>query len=195
MDRYWQQFLVDSLPLSDEELGIRLAVAWAAFQCEQQGVELGDMTIEDMQRLLEATQGIDGDTAKNAALEKALRKVASGDPKASGKLFRELLNEGALNMAALEEAVTGKRRQKENAKKSRTSAYTQLIRSIVEHEPTITGRQLLERLRDHEGAGVIESVDDEDGKIFWIQGGKQKSTKITGLKDALSRAKKNLKKN
>jgi hypothetical protein len=70
-------------------------------------------------------------------------------------------------------------------------ALQQLIMEIVCRRPSITKQQLLARLRDQRPIPPIIDVDDET-IYFTSRGNKEAGAKISGLKDRLSRAKKQL---
>ena len=55
----------------------------------------------------------------NIVLEKALKKAVSGEFATAGKILRDWLYSEARNLAALNEALTGKRRQSGAAKNPR----------------------------------------------------------------------------
>jgi hypothetical protein len=108
--------------------------------------------------------------------------------------------EGALESAA----VSKVRFQKSGAKNfqsdfsrkggtaSKTDALQKLILEKVRVNPEITERQLLDHLREKCVGIVVTDIDDTLGEIDFDNDGRQKTARITGLKDRLSRAKKTI---
>ncbi len=78
-----------------------------------------------------------------------------------------------------------------------------LIREIVLAKPKITQGQLLRELKSNRVAGVISKIDeqsdvkaDEPKMIHFVEDdGTPKTARVSGLKDRLSRAKKNIRAN
>jgi hypothetical protein len=81
-------------------------------------------------------------------------------------------------------------RQREASKQRRPNDLQKLIEDIAADLPTITAKQLLEELRKERGNGVIESINDDEGKIEWNNRTRVADTPISALKDRLYRAKK-----
>lgn len=185
-------FPMEKLDLPDDQLGLHLFAWWIGYQADRQGIPLGGVTQEIAEAIRVATLEIDTDEAGYVPLNNALRRVAKGDAAGAGKLFRNSLHEGAIRLAALDEAVSGRRRQRANAKKPRRDALQLLIEAIVAKNPKITVTELQDKLRLHEHGDVIETIGDTDGVIEWHDGNHPaESSPISGLKDRLSRAKKN----
>lgn len=184
-------FPPDALEESDATLG-QLLLAWfIATQAYDCGVPLNAIPEEFAEQVRQHVLTLESATAKDAALEKALHKAADGDFETAGKLLRELLQHGALHIAALDELKTGSRRQRSIARKSRPDALQSLILGIMKSKPGMKPRELLEVLREYEGGPVIDEITED--KIFFIQNGQGgKSAPISGLKDRMSRARKKL---
>lgn len=183
------------LEMSDYELGGLLLGWFIAVQADDLGIpfERIDQIPESFaERVRQFVLTIETDTAKNAAVEKALHKAASGDFESAGKFLREHMTNGAMHLVALDEAVTGKRRQRANAKKSRSDELQILIETIMATLPSIKPVGLLDELRKQEGGGIIEEITDDD--IFFINkdGHGGESAKVSGLKDRMSRARKKI---
>jgi hypothetical protein len=101
------------------------------------------------------------------------------------------MQEGAHHLAALDEAVTGRRKQRAIAKKPRPDGLQVLIEEIVANNPKIKAAELLKALRSDQCSRVIESINDADGIIEWHDEKNQAGTSpISGLKDRLTRARK-----
>jgi hypothetical protein len=84
-------------------------------------------------------------------------------------------------------ASTTQARKGGRAKK--TDALQRLILRIVEQDPKIAAPQLEKQLEAQQGLGVIDDFDDET-ITFCRPDGRLKDAKRSGLKDRLSRAKK-----
>src|SRR5262249_44868989 len=95
-------FPIEFLDLPDDQLGLHLFAWWVGFQAENKGVPLDKIPEDFVEQLRVATLGIDTDDARYTAVEKALRLVASGDAARGGKLFRGLMHDTALHLAALD---------------------------------------------------------------------------------------------
>jgi hypothetical protein len=79
-------------------------------------------------------------------------------------------------------------------KSKKCDALQELIMQIVRQSPSITHKQLLERLREHCPIPPTEEIDD--GTIFFTsREGRAAEAKISGLKDRLSRARKQIRAN
>jgi hypothetical protein len=76
-------------------------------------------------------------------------------------------------------------------KASKADPLNELIAEIVRRRPTVTEFELLQLLRQEQGIGKIQDIDEE-AIWFATRGGGLKSAKISGLKDRLSRAKRHL---
>jgi len=182
-----EMFPLEWLELPDDELGCHLLILYAGAQAAKRNIPIHlftdfvDAFIEDIrsQRLKMET-----DNVEQVALEKAIKLIAGGEPARGGKLFREHMKKGATFIAALDEAVTGRRRQTSNAKKPRTTPFQQLIISLVTQDPSMNENALEHALKKQEG--VTFTPDD---MIIY----KEKSIPRTALKDHLFRAKKKIK--
>jgi len=185
-------FPAEYLDLQDDKLGLHLLAWWIGFQAKRKGIPSNGVTEEIAEKIRLATLGMDVEDARHVALEKALRRVASGDAAGGGKLFRDLMREGGFHLAALEEAVTGERRQRANAKRPRPDALQILICEIVANEPEITVTELLAVLNKYPRGQVIDEITQDE--ICFVQDGHGgNSAPVSGLKDRLSRARKRIK--
>src|SRR5262249_53122530 len=108
-----------------------------------------------------------------AGLEKALQLVAGavggGDLARGGQMFRQCMRRMARNVALVDEAKTGRRRQKVIASRPRPDDLNSLIFEIVKQRGgSISEAALLDELREHVGHGVIETINDEEKTIEWL---------------------------
>ena len=183
----------DALKLSDSDLG-RFVMAWhIGEQAEELGIPVNQIPHDVATAIVHQTLTMKVTTAKQAALVEVLRRAAEHDFEGAGKIMREFLTDGIIHVAALDEAVTGKRRQRENAKKSRADGLQILIEKIVSARPDVKPSNLVNELRTHIGGNVVESIDEAEGTIEWRDENNPAGTApISGLKDRLSRARKKL---
>jgi hypothetical protein len=182
-----------ALKLADADLARYVMGYLIASEAEESGIPLNEIPHDFATRVVHAALTAEADTARGAALEKALRKAASGDLASAGKLLREYLSEGAIHLAALDEAITGKRRQSANGRKPRPDELQLLIEGILAARPDIKLASLLGELRRSQDGEVIDNIDDAEGVIEWRGKNNPAGTApISGLKDRLSRARKKL---
>ncbi|MDC0067687.1 hypothetical protein OAL10_02690 [Gammaproteobacteria bacterium] len=114
-----------------------------------------------------------------------LRFAARGEPEKAGNLFRADLEKGALFLASLDEAISGRRRQKKNQKKQRLNRVSRLMLPIVLANPSISKGGLLEELI------LCDEVDEISEGVLWFKDGKSFSVNL--LPSRLSRMKKKIK--
>jgi hypothetical protein len=190
-----EMFPLEWLELPDDELGSHLLVLYAGYHAEKKNIPIHLFT-DFVDAFVEAIRSqslkMDTDNVEQVALEKAIKLIAGGEPARGGKLFREHMKKRATFIAALDEAVTGTRRQTSNAQKSRTHASTpfqQLIFDLVTQDQSMSEHGLNIALRRH---GVDFNADGDtatyQGEIVTYRG---KPLKIS-LKDQLYRAKKRI---
>ncbi len=188
---------VEMLDGPDDALGRHVFKWWCAFYVTSKGIPPERITPEIVEKIRIATLAADTENAGSVAVEKAMKLAAVGDFARAGKIIRGRVKEVSESLAALDEAVSGKRRQRAIAKKRRQDGLQLLIEEIVAKHPDIRTPGLLAALRAHQHGGVIEHIDDEDeGTVEWCdENDPAGSAPISGLKDRLSRAKKILKRN
>ena len=177
-------FPLEWLELPDDELGYHLLALWAGYHAEKNNIPIHDMTFDFVEAIRTQSLKMDTDNVEQVTLEKAIKLIAGGEPARGGKLFREHMKKGATFIAALDEAVTGRRRQTSNAKKPRTTPFQQLIINLVTQDPSMNENALEHALKNQEG--VTFTPDD---MIIY----KEKPIPRTALKDHLFRAKKKIK--
>jgi hypothetical protein len=76
-------------------------------------------------------------------------------------------------------------------KARKTDSLNELIGEIVQLRPAITALELLESLRSRQGEGTIQDIE-ENTIWFTTRDGRSKPASISGLKDRLSRVKRDL---
>lgn len=179
-----EMFPLEWLELPDDELGYHLLAFWAGYHAEKQNIPIHDITFDFVEAIRSQSLKMDTDNVEQVTLEKAIKLIAGGEPARGGKLFREHMKKGATFIAALDEAVTGRRRQTSNAKKPRTTPFQQLIINLVTQDPSMNENALEHALKKQEG--VTFTPDD---MIIY----KEKPIPRTALKDHLFRAKKKIK--
>ena len=80
------------------------------------------------------------------------------------------------------------------AKNRRPDALQTLIEQILTKKPSLTAKEALEILRQHEGKEVIDSINDAENIIEWHDTKHPAGdSPITGLKDRINRARKTIK--
>jgi hypothetical protein len=91
-------FPIKALKLSDYDLGAYLLWFFAAVRAENLGLPVDRMTEAFIGRIRQQMPTQETSNVKDAALEKALHKAASGDFEAAGKFLREHMIGGAVTM-------------------------------------------------------------------------------------------------
>ncbi|MBW8458639.1 MAG: hypothetical protein K0M58_09385 [Thiobacillus sp.] len=89
-------FPADALDLPDYDLGGLLLGWFIMAQAEDAGITVYPIPEAFAERVRLYVLTIETETAKNAAIEKALHKAASGNFEAAGKFLREHINNGAV---------------------------------------------------------------------------------------------------
>ena len=180
------------LALPDDEMVGCVWTWWIAAQMTAKGIPLDDYSPQMEQVIIRETLRSDTDQESVSGLERAMQAIALRDVERGAKMFRDFMRRGSTMHAALDEAVTGRRKQRAIARKPREDTLNRIIREIVEKDPRMTEPQLFERLRCLEKQGPIGDITNED---IWVQdeGEAGKSVPISGLGDRLRRIKKKLK--
>lgn len=111
--------LNDWLALSNYDLGVRTMAWHIGEQAEELGIQVTNIPQFVAENIVFQTLAMKPETAKQAALVEALRRAAANDFDSAGRFMREYLTEQIVKVAALDEAVTGKRRQRAVSKKPR----------------------------------------------------------------------------
>ena len=113
--------------LPDDKLGEELLTLWTHYQVAKRGICPDDESTDIAEELLNSTLLMDTDVAKDAPIEKALQRAASGDFTGAGALTRDLIQDGAIVMLLEKWAQTGlqfRLNQSKKAKKSRGKINT-----------------------------------------------------------------------
>src|SRR5438132_12172992 len=100
------------LSLPDDQLGRHFYAKWAVLLAEKRRISQDQLTPEIAEGLRLMTLGLDIDDEDLAGVEKALQVIAGGDLVRGGKLLRMHIKRKAITFAALDEAKTGRRRQR-----------------------------------------------------------------------------------
>lgn len=182
--------------LPDEELGKLILGLWIADHAKNAGLDPLNIPLEAGNIIVEATQKLPDDHLSNGELDSlflALRLAANGKFEAAGKKLKSHFQHRVLYEGALNEALHGKSRQRQNARKPRSNSLQELIVEILIGNPSLTEHGVLEALRQHEAGPVIEQIDEAEGVISFYDKGKLKDAPISGLKDRMSRARKKVK--
>ena len=156
------------------------------------GIPLADCSPQLEELIRAETLASDTDHEAVAGLEKAMKATARGNVPRAAKMFRDIMQRGALVQAAFDEAVTGRRKQQRTARNPRENTLNKAIREIVEGLPRITEPELLVQLNRLVDGEVIDEITDTEIFYFKVLGGKAQPIKISSLKDRLSRVKKKL---
>ena len=174
------QHLVDD-PLdptkSDEEIGKQLLAARLAAELEARGIDpragLSSVPAEVFESWVAKIREQEAEAVENMALEKAIVKATHGDFAAAGSIFRAWIQQSAVNAAALDEALIGRRRQKARARRPRPKKKP-THRSIVIAAMGRYRKQsmTLEKFLDAASVGSIDGLnikrDAAKGVERWI---------------------------
>jgi hypothetical protein len=186
-------FPVEALDLPDEDLVTTLWAWWCAYVAGTKGISVELVTPEIGEAIRLASLGMDTDNPAMAALEKILRRIAADIPGSSAKtaeMIRAHFLNSALHIAALDEATTGRRRQRDNSRKPRPDRLQSIILEIMTNKPAVTLAELIVQLRRYPIGDVIDGIKDEDETIDWHDEHKLRSTPFSALKHRMSRARK-----
>ena len=120
--------------LDDSELALATYGLFVEYHASRHGLSASELSDTSINRLAAAIHEMDPDRREFMILQRSFSLVLSGDAEMAGKLLREHFEERSLLFAALEEAVTGSRRQRRNAsggeRQMAASARAQDFRSI-----------------------------------------------------------------
>jgi hypothetical protein len=213
-------FPLQLLELPDEELAV-MARVWAIAQRLQHiDIEVGGVQLANADAppellaavLLEAAAMMRGkvgetDNVALTGLEKAMRltepdadgNVSRENLSRAGRMFRQFVSDRGLLLAAVDEAATGRRRQRARARKPRPDFLQRELIKLVKANPSITPLEALEELGQRVGSpGVeprIDLIDHAERVVRWIEPGKmEQSAPFSGLRFRLKAARKPVKK-
>ena len=171
--------------MSDKELGLYVFGIYVAHLAAET-----DSTFEGVsQRFIEDPNRLETESIDSVAFANTLRFAARGEPEKAGNLFRADFEKGTLSLAALDEAISGRRRQKKNQKPRRFDRVARLMLPIVSVNPSISKAGLLKELADHD---EVDEVDENGDGVIWFTDGK--SFNINLLSSRLSHMKKRIRK-
>jgi len=154
------------------------------------------MTLAELNRQSREFWRAQGALLQKRMADDAIRETAFDIMQDEAKRGVEIYYQKSL-YRALEDAEQAKHRfmtqqSRTGGKAKKTDALQHLIEQFVQRTPTITVRELENRLSEHQGIEPIQDI--EEGTIYFSkQDGNTKRAKLSGLKDRLSRAKRKLK--
>ena len=168
--------------MNDKDLGLYVFGVYVANVAAET-----NSTFESVsQKFIDDPNCLETESIDSVAFANTLRFTAQGKPERAGKLFRQNLEQGALFLAALDEANSGRRRQKKNQKDQRLNRVSRLMLPIVSANPSISINDLLQELTD------CDEIDEvSEGTIWFVDGG---SFNVNLLPSRLSRMKKKIRK-
>jgi hypothetical protein len=177
--------------LPDEELGKLILGLWIMDHAKTVGFDPSNVPLEAGRIIVQATQELPDEHVigtETDSLFMAVRLAANGKFAAAGKKLKSHFQHRVLHEGALNEALHGKSRQRQNARMPRPDALQELIIAILKAKPGLTESQLLRELENNQWHGVIEEIDG--AVIIFNDKGRLKEAPISGLKDRISRARK-----
>lgn len=170
--------------LDDKELGLYVYGIFVAHQAA-----IRDVSFQQAVEALSRDPSLfDSDTPGVVEFAKVLRLTASGEPERAGKLFRGHFEQGAIVMAALDEAITGRRKNRKNAAKPRSDLLSSHIREVLINDKSLSAKQVIDAL---DAKGV--DVDYDAEQIYFPDS--DKGHPFSGIRSRVSREKKKLQKN
>ena len=179
------------LELPDDELGKLLLGLVIAAEAEARGVPFEQVTEKAAVKVVEAAKRSEATKAINSTIEKAIHKAAAGDFATAGRLLKEHMKDRALFMAALDEAVTGRRKNRDYGRRSSGDGLTESINEIVKRaHGNISEKDVLRELECLAGNGVIDEIEDQTIYFRAKDGKSELSSKISNLRGRVSTAKK-----
>lgn len=190
MESVLPSFQIEWLDLTDGELALHVMALWLGCLAESKEIPSHKLSEDIAKSFVEQTHTFISD--KDPALERIFHIIAQGEIERGGRLFRQWMGKGALNMAALDEAVTGRRRQRANAQRPRKKKTLHLlIEKYLQKNTAATENDVVNMLKKDKGNGIVDSVDDLE--ITWRdEEDRRQVTKRSALKDIIHRLKKKL---
>jgi hypothetical protein len=149
-------FPSDALDLSDYDLG-GLLIGWFVMtQAYDLDLPIDHIPDEFAERVRQYVLTQEAETAKNAAIEKALHKAASGDFESAGRFLREYLKCGAVSLKYIPIGVKFTRGRKKNT----GSPIRKAIAKLLKANPAMRNPELWEaiKIKPPKGWVVYESV-------------------------------------
>jgi hypothetical protein len=185
-----------ALSLPDDEMIGWVWTLWLAAQTEAKGIPLSSCSPQLIEIIRLETLRASAEHAPNAAFLQVMKDFATGHRARAAKMFRELMVQGAFDLAMFDQFMTSRLRQSERARKPRERELNAVIRPWVERQPDISSEEVLRKLRfiAEDGDEVIRDVTDVVIRVASRNGGNDKEIKVTSLPSRLSRIKKQIRK-
>jgi len=187
--------VIEGLLLPDDWLGVSALWWWIVFVAEKKGISAYQITFPVAFQIVRATPSFTCET--DLALEVIIHILAGGDFMRGGRLFRDYMAKGTIHAAAIDEWMTGRRRQRATAKKPKPNALRSLVNEIVSNSPQMTYRELITHLDQMPLGGIIDNVDRDRKVVCWRNkegnGKKDRESSFKSLYRFLADAKKSLK--
>jgi len=157
--------------------------------------------------LLAAQRGLDStaQTTRKKLWSLAKKQMRGWDPNAPAlahpaKLLRLLAQTQDGSTSTYAEDLQGLRRAEESAKQSararhphKSDDFDRMLEGWVRRQPNISKAEVLERIRDAEGNGIVDQVDDQFIAIRPYPDADIKTIKISGLGPRLTGIRNNIK--
>ncbi|MCX7165697.1 MAG: hypothetical protein NTV11_05425 [Rhodocyclales bacterium] len=159
----------DLLALSDYDLGGR-AMAWhIGEQAEKRGIPVNQITQDFAEVIVIRTLAMRANTAKQTALVEALRRAAEHDFEGAGRFMREYLTDQIIQVAALDEAVTGKRRQSDLGKRPPKERTTHKTVTVAAMRPWRRDGHSLAEFMDAASVGSIDGLTIQRAGVSGVE--------------------------
>lgn len=146
---------------------------------------LEEKSPEDQNKFLEwfneNMRTLDSNNPRLTHPEKAIKRLGQGKFGETSKYIEDLLKSWAEDFSELQ--------SKRASYKRPESLLDKRILELIQINPTITERELLNIFKSEQGMGLIEDIDEDE--IYTTEKNGAKSYKISGLKNRLSRLKNN----
>lgn len=146
---------------SDHELGALLLGYFIAAQADDLGIPLNQIPEEFAERVRQHVLTLETATAKNAAVEKALHKAASGDFDTAGKLLREYFDTEAVVLKFVPIGV----KFTQGRKKNTGSPIRKAVAKLLAKNPTLKNPELWDAISSKSPRGWRAS-DNRIGKYL-----------------------------
>ena len=182
------------LELPHDELGKLFLGFVIAAEAHASGVPFDQVTETHAVQIVELLKRAEATEAKYTAVEKAVQKAIDNDFATAGRLIKEHMLDNALNMIALNEAMTRKLWRREISSGDRGDTLTKMIRQLVEDANGDISEAELRISLETDSSGIIDEITDDE--IWYVSAdGTGRHTRLSNLRGRLSRAKKKYKDN
>jgi len=156
-------FPEDALELPDYDLGGLLLAWFVMAQAEDVGLPIDRIPEEFAERVRQYVLTIETVTAKNAAVEKALHKAASGDFEAAGKFLREHMLSCAVALKFIPMGLKSHQGPKQRAKDKDIVAFQEAAKPLFVANgfniaKTLKEPELAEYVRKHYGEHTLRDA-------------------------------------